>query len=287
MTEPEQPEQPDRPEQPEQPAGGWGGDAAPELAELLAGLRVPDDLSGLLDGDIGTTGLPSQTNSVQVIAAIDPQPGAPYITTVQPSDDVAVVLPYDRAVRYGMAVLAAAHRAHYMAAVLAQARDILAGRPGRYGRPLVLTAEQEENARFLLGQLLEDLPELDGEATAPLRFLPVIHRDGTPMVRVSLPPHTEPFTGWTFPEACQHAHHVLGQAIVSQLDTAYRNTVAVNFGAGEQKGRAAVDDLGNFFAHPGGEAAQMEAARFVKPAPRVPGPPPGARPAGGRKRRRR
>lgn len=263
-------------------------DFSEDLPPELAGLIVPDDLSGLLDGDIGTTDLPSQTNSVQVIATIDPGAAAPYITTVQPSDDIAIVLPYDRAVAYGMAVLAAAHRAHYAAAVLTQANDIMAGRPaargpGRGGQ----TPEQaRDNARYWLGQLLQDLPELDDTATAPLQFRPVIHRDGTPLVRVSLPPHTEAFSGWTFPEACQHAHHVLGQAVVSQLDTAYRTTVAVGFDAGEQRGRAAVNDLANYYPHADFDD-EVRPERFVKPAPKVPGPPPGARPDRAKKRRKR
>lgn len=212
-------------------------------------LVIPDDLSALLDGAIGTTDMPSQIGKrgvISVIAAIDlTATAAPYITEVQPTDDLSISLPYDKAVEYGMAVLAAAHRAHYFAAVLAQTRHIIAGRGPRTAGN---TVEVDESARLVLRDLIQDLPELDEQATAPLRFLPIIRRvDGRPMVRVSLPPHTEAITGWTFAEALHHAHAVLGQAIVSQLDTAYRTVISVTFGAGEQRGRAAVGDLGNYF----------------------------------------
>lgn len=212
-------------------------------------LVVPDDLSELLDGAIGTTEMPSQIGEngvVSVIAAIDPMPASPYITEVQPTDDVAISLPYDKAVAYGMAVLAAAHRAHYLAAVLAQAADIMGGRRGLTG--VGDTTEIHESAKLVLKELLDDLPELDDQATMPLRFVPFIRRgEGRPMVRVSLPPHTVEITEWTFAEAQNHAHAVLTQAVVSQLDTAYRTVISVNFGAGEQRGRGAVADLGNYF----------------------------------------
>lgn len=246
--------------------------------QLPDDFRVPDDLSSLLDGDDDTTALPSTTGgpngSVMVIAGIDLPPGSPYVTQVMPSDDVVIQLPAEQAVAYGMAVLEVAHRAHYLAAVLAQARAVMNGR-GK--RPPI--GEAEENARFLLKQLIEDLPELDDTATAPLRFVPTIHsRSHRALIRVSLPPHDTPFSGWSFDDACTHAMAVLGQSVVSRLDTAYRNTIAVRFDAGEQSGRAAVHDLGNFFQHHDPLASSR---------PRVPGPPPGARPAGGKKKRRR
>lgn len=227
------------------PAGGRPDFPSPLPDDLV----VPDDLSTLLDGAIGTTDMPSQIGEngvVAVIAAIDLMPAAPYITEVQPTDDVAISLPYSRAVEYGMAVLAAAHRAHYLAAVLAQANDILGGRrgPTAVGDP----AEIGETALLVVKELIEDLPDLDQQATAPMRFVPFVRRsDGRPMVRVSLPPHTEAIAVWTFAETLDHAYAVLTQSVVSQLDTAYRTVIAVNFDAGEQRGRAAVNDLGNYF----------------------------------------
>lgn len=246
---------------------------------------VPDDLSGLLDGAVGTTDLPSQIGEhgvVSVLAAIDPMPAAPYITEVQPSDDMSISLPYDQAVAYGMAVLAAAHRANYIAAVLAQARDIMGGRRGRAG--IGDSAEVDETAKLIMRELLQDLPELDDSATAPLRFLPFIHHDGRPMVRVSLPPHTQAITGWSFLEALDHAHAVLGQAIVSQLDTAYRTVMSVGFDVGEQRGRATVADLGNYFWHrpdPAGFGDPTDGREQVRPAPRK------ARASGKGKKRKR
>jgi hypothetical protein len=250
-------------------------------------LVVPDDLSGLLDGAIGTTDMPSQIGEhgvVSVIAAIDPMPAAPYITEVQPTDDIAISLPYDKAVAYGMTVLAAAHRAHYLAAVLAQITDVMGG---RRGRPSVGDAsETDETVRLVVKNLMDDLPDLDDQATAPLRFAPFIRRsDGRPMVRVSVPPHTEAITGWTFAETLDHAHAVLAQAVVSQLDTAYRTVISVTFESGEQRGRAAVHDLGNYFwdkPNPGGYGDPTDLpAAGRRPDPRK------ARPTGKGKGRRR
>lgn len=249
--------------------------------ELPEEFVVPDDLSALLDGDGDVGALPSEVGehgAVQVVATIDLlTPGAPYVPEVQPIDDVTISLPGDKAIAYGMAVLAAAHRAHYFAAVLAQAQALM----GRSADPMA-RLEAAENARVILTALVEDLPELDEEVTAPLRFRPVVKKDGTGAVRVSLPPHTEPLSGWSFEEACSHAHAVLDQAVVSHLDTAYRNVISVTFGAGEQRGRAAVGTLTGYFqVRPSGVGE-----RFVKEPPRVPGPPPGARPAGKKRRRR-
>jgi len=248
------------------------------------GWDVPDDLSGLLDGDTGTTDLPSQSNSVEVIATVDllADGAAPYITTVQPTDDVSIVLPYDKAVGYGMAVLAAAYRSEYLAAVNAQARDIVGGRRGR--RPADPDpAELDEIATLIGATLREDLPELDRQATDPLLFLPVWRRaDRRPMVRVSLPPHTEPLTVWTVPEALDHGHAVLAQAVMSQLDTAYRTCIAVTFDVGEQRGRAAVADLANYYWDKPGEP-------YSDPTEDGPRPPDArrARPTGKGKRRKR
>lgn len=274
------------------------GDRPDDASPLPDDLVVPDDLSDLFDGTIGTTDMPSQIGeqgAVSVIAGIDPMPASPYITEVQPTDDVAISLPHDKAVAYAMAVLAAAYRAHYLAAVLAQATDIVGGRRGRPGPDD--PRETSATARLVVRELLEDLPDLDEEATAPLRFLPFVRRsDGRPMVRVSLPPHTESITGWTVDETLHHGHAVLTQAVVSQLDTAYRTVISVNFGAGEQRGRAAVQDLGNYFwtepGQPGssGPADVLEARRQlvmgVVDGPRPPDPR-RARPTGKGRRRKR
>lgn len=263
-------------------------DRPDDTSPLPDDLVVPDDLSTLLDGAIGTTDMPSQIGEhgvVSVIAAIDPMPAAPYITEVQPTDDVAISLPYDKAVSYGMAALAAAHRAHYLAAVLAQAAAIMGGRRGRPG--VGDPTEIDETARLVVKNLMEDLPDLDEQATAPLRFVPFIRRvDGRPMVRVSLPPHTEAITGWTFAQTLDHGHAVLAQAVVSQLDTAYRTVISVSFGAGEQRGRAAVHDLGNYFWDKptrGGysDPTDTPEARLRRPDPRK------ARPKGKGKSRKR
>lgn len=238
---------------------------------------VPDDLSSLLDGDLGTTPLPSQSGedgqgAIAVIPGIDILPGSPYIAQVQASDDVVIELPYDRAVAYAMAVLNAAHRAHYLAAVTAQSWHVVTKHKEH--------EEAEEHVRVMLSELIKDLPELDDSDTAPLRFRPGIRKSGKPAIRVTLPPHTEALTVWEFAETCEHAHHVLDAALVSNLDTAYRNDLTVNFQLDEQTARAAVEDLANYYDN----LHYAKAAPPVKVRPPTPGPKP---PGNSKKRRKR
>lgn len=241
--------------------------------------QVPDDLSGLLDGTAGLDTLsPEATNKIWVVGDVGILDGMPYVCTVQVTDDVTIPLLRDAAQAYAWTVVQTAHRAHYMAAVFAQMKAVMGAGP--HGE------SPEQMAMVALRQLMEDLPDIDQVATAPLRFLPVMTRDGMPKVRVSLPPHGEAqiVTGWTFDEALGHGVNVLSVAAVCDLDSAWRTVVARGFGAGEQRGRAAVVDLANFYPGepvrvPGGPASVRT----------VTGPRPGQRPAGngkGRKRRR-
>jgi hypothetical protein len=259
---------------------GGGRVVDDQLPDLPEGFVIPDDMSGWLDDDDGATLTPSQSGSVQVVGDIDPDPGSPYVCTVQPSDDVSIRLPRDQAVAYGMHVLAVAHRAHYIAAVFAQMRAVMA----RYG---VHEAEADSAAKYAVHQLVEDLPDLDDAATAPLQFRPVLTREGAPLVRVSLPPHTEPLTGWSFAETCEHAHHVLQVPLVCDLDTAYLSVIGKFFRAGEARGRAAVADLARFYEQPGTLSAAQPGKRFVVPEPKIAGPAPGVRPALRKPRKRR
>lgn len=205
------------------------------------GWTVPDDLSSIMrDDDL----MPSQTDSIQVIGGIDLPDGSPYVCQVLPSDDVAIHLPRDRAIAYAMTVLTAANQAMYFTGVRAQMRDVLTGR----GRSPA-TGDDAANVEWFVQQLVEDLPEPDHEATAPLRFLPGTRRStGEAVVGVSLPPHTSDhiITGWSPAAARQHALHVLDVAVVCDLDTAYRTAIAKGLESGEQRGRAVVHDLGNY-----------------------------------------
>lgn len=251
------------------------------------GFRVPDDLSGLLDGTEGldVTQTPGGSGgSVWVTGEPGILDGSPYVCTVQVTDDVSIPLLREQAGRYAWHVIQAAHRAHYMAAVFAQMREVMT-RNGA-GRDMPDGESPQSLALLVLRQITDDLPDLDESDTAPLRFMPVLRKDGQPMVRVSLPPHDEPLTGWDFVEARQHALQVLDVAAVSDLDTVYRTVVARTFDAGEGTGRGAVADLANYYPTPPQDTDLDPRQRFVKPAPKVPGPPPGARPAGGKKRRR-
>jgi hypothetical protein len=254
-----------------------------DLPELPDDFTVPDDLGAFLDAADRSDPTPSQQGAVQVITGIDPQPGAPYICEVRPTDDVAISLPRDKALAYAMAVLVAAEQAEYYAAVVAQWRDIISGSRRPRGRDAEPTGP-DDNAVYLARQLATDQPEDDHAATAPLRFEATLNRHtGAAVVRVGLAGQREPLTGWTPAQAREHAGFVLSGAIVADLDTAYRTMMAGTVGAGEQRARAVVDDLGRY--RDGGGSGGGESAGVPAP-PRVPGPPPGARPAGRRRKRR-
>lgn len=82
-----------------------------------------------------------------------------YTLTVHAGDDLAFVLDRDRAVRYALTVLTAAHYADYEAAVWAQMN----------------TAGLDQDSTLLaLAAMREKRRPLDHEATAPLRFEPIL-----------------------------------------------------------------------------------------------------------------
>lgn len=273
-------------------------DALPEfeLPGMPAGLFIPDDPAALFRGaDEESAPLPSETRSVQVITAVDQDPGAPYVCEVQPADDVAIRLPTDRAAAYAAVVLGYAMRALYLHGVYAQVRDIMSGR-GRWSPG----DDAHQAALDLIGDMLRELPDFDDAATAPLRFAPRLRaRDGEAAIAVSLGDNDAVpaakrgahVTLWTPFEARQHARHVLETAHAADLDNAYRRFAVGTLGQPEWRARAMVADLGKYLPHEPDIAELAERAgrapRYVKPAPTVAGPPPGARPAGGKKRRKR
>lgn len=261
-----------------------------ELPDPLDGLQVPDDIGALLDDDDRDRDqLPSESGSIQVVTGVDPLlPGAPYICEVRPTDDVALQLPRDRAAAYALAVMTAANQAAYLAAVVDQMAQVLSKR----GRGPV-TSDIMDNALWVARQLQDDLPEPDPAATAPLLFHAMRQRStGAAIVRVQLDRGSEvrTLTDWSPADALHHARAVLDVAVMADLDTAYRNLTAKQFGTGEQIGRAIVHELGDYLRRhrPADASPEPEPEPARRPrVPRVPGPPPGARPAGGKAKKRR
>lgn len=222
---------------------------------------VPDTPGVWLDGDEGTTALPSDIDAISVVGGIDLAPGSPYVPEVQVTDDVVIRLAGDAAVRYALAVLAVAYRSQYVVGVFNQMSDVMRGR----GRSASQHPPDEvaAMAKTVVYDLLKTLPELDEEATAPLLLQPVQHKLGQPMVRVSLPPHDEPLTSWTVAEATNHAHNVLAQVAVCPLDTAYRDLGAELGDQDDNRGRAMVHDLANYL--PGASAGFEDPAHPAHP----------------------
>lgn len=132
-------------------------------------------------------------------------PEGTYVVTVNPTEDVAVTLDRDRAVRYGLTVLAAAQYAEYEAAVFAQMH---AAGLGAMAAGAALTVLREQRR------------PLDHEATAPLFFEPILSASSRRgIVRMLLDgqqiAQLEPAV------AAEHASVVLAVSAVGELDGLY------------------------------------------------------------------
>lgn len=153
-----------------------------------------------------------------------------YVTAVQVGPDTTIVLDRDRAVRYGMTVITAVQYAEYDAAVFAQAKD---------------TGMDDRTAAQMVMDLRADRPPLDDDATAPLRFDPILaFKTKEAAVHVSL--QGELFSQWTAADANGHAMHVLQVASAVDLDGAYRRYLFGTVGLDAARAAMLVDDLGHY-----------------------------------------
>lgn len=248
-----------------------------DLPELPDDLHIPDHIGSITDHDDDL--MPSQTSSVQVISGIDIPAGSPYVCEVRPTDDVAISLTRDKALAYAAAVWTAAIQAVYFAGIRAQLRDVMNSRGRRPG-----DQSAQDLAEWATQQFTLDVPAADPAATAPMTFQPA-HRisSNDPMVQVAV--NGETLDRWTPTQALHHARCVMNVAVAADLDTTYRNFAAVGLRAGEQRARAMVRDLGHYLP-------RLDAQPDTTPEPviirtPVPGPRPGAKPAAGRRHRRR
>ena len=132
--------------------------------------------------------------------------------------------------RYGHAVLAAAERADYDAAVLRQLTD------------KGITAD---DAAAVIADLRRDRPPLDDTATAPLRFVPgVAQRDGRGFITLEL--DGAGIGQLDIDEARSHALHALGAGIAADLDAGYHHALRGIIGLDDHAARAAVADLAEY-----------------------------------------
>lgn len=158
--------------------------------------------------------------------------GSAYVVTLEATDDVAVALDPDRALRYARGVLDAAHRAAYDAAVLRQMKSKL---------KLDL-----ETASQLVADLRKDRPSLDPDATEPLVLEPGVSAfTGEPFLTVGLRGKQDKLGQWSFGDAREHALHVLESLAVAELDSGYFRALVGQVGIEAPRARNVVDDLAN------------------------------------------
>lgn len=155
--------------------------------------------------------------------------GSAYVVTAEFSDDRAKTLTPEVALRYGSAVLAAAQRAEYDAAV---------------ARQLTRIGSDLDAALQIVTDLRNDRPPLDDEATAPLALDPGVNKRLAPFLVVKI--DGEAVGQWTVGAAREHASHVLEAVAAADLDSNYYRALTGIVGLDEGRARAVVGDLGQY-----------------------------------------
>lgn len=164
-----------------------------------------------------------------VTSELNPDGSTGYIVTVSASDDIALSLKADAAVRYVATVTRAGVIARHDAAVI---RQMI--------RRLGLSAY---DAAMTVKDLRADREPLNDAATVPLIFTPIV--SGT-----SFEPYVHVHAGeiaisqWTPQDCFQHAGHVLEALAGVDLDSAYYRYLTTTIGTDPARARAAVNDLG-------------------------------------------
>lgn len=153
-----------------------------------------------------------------------------YVVTLEASDDVAVTLTPDRALKHAQGILAAAHRAAYDAAVGRQMTE-------RFGLAM-------EQAMELVAMLRADRPPLDIADTAPLYLEPGVNKDLKPFLTLYI--NGEAVGQWDVDQAEQHAIWVLSMVGAADLDSAYHRMLVGQLEIDESQARQAIGDLANF-----------------------------------------
>lgn len=154
--------------------------------------------------------------------------GSAYVVTLEASDDVAVTLDPDRALRYAWGVLDAAHRAAYDAAVMRQLGSLTS----------------QEAAGQIVKELRDDRPSLDSQVTKPMSFEPGVSVfTGEPFLVVII--NGKRVGQWSFDDAREHALAVLENVAVADLDGAYYRALVGSVGLDEPRARNVVADIAN------------------------------------------
>lgn len=158
----------------------------------------------------------------------DVAPDGTYVTTVQASSDLAVVLDRKRALDYAMTVYTAVAYAEYDAAVYQQMMSLGVG---------------QQAAAQCIADLRADRAPLDDAATEPLRFVPLVTAaKQEPALYVEV--NGRRISQWTPADARQHAGHVLDICAAVDLDAAYHRYLRGPLGLDDGRARAVVGALG-------------------------------------------
>ena len=162
-----------------------------------------------------------------IVVRSDVAPDGTYVVAIEVGPDESWMLDRHQIRAHGIAVLEAAARAEYDAAVFAQ----------------LSTLSVDQRA---IGQVLTDLraerPPLDTAATAPLELEPgVSHRDHRGFLTLKL--HGDPLGQWELDDARRHALACLEVQAAVDLDAIYRTTLVGIVGLDDARARAVVGAL--------------------------------------------
>lgn len=153
--------------------------------------------------------------------------GSTYVVTIEASEDRAVTLTPDRALRHASEVLSTVARAEYDAAVFAQMSALGNLEPEAVGQ--------------LILDLRRDRPNLDPEATQPLRLEPGVNASGKPFLALYL--DDRQVGQWGPADARRHALGVIEAVHAADLDSGYYRALTGLVGLEEPRARNVIDDL--------------------------------------------
>lgn len=174
--------------------------------------------------------MPDQAEIGQLLVTTDFRPDGRYVVVLSAGADRSWTLRPKAAVRYGMAVLAAAHVADYEQAVYHQLTAL-----DGIGSDESLAAVAEFRSRRP--------PAVNHSDTAPLRFSPGLNQRGEGFIRLDL--DEKPIGQLTPSEARSHGSAVHEGAVVAQLDTAFYATLTNAVALDSERARAVVGNIGN------------------------------------------
>lgn len=165
-----------------------------------------------------------ETGVVWVESVLDP--GEPFRIKLHVGER-SWTLGRDRAVRYALAVLQAAHYADHDAATLR----------------LMLTtgADQERAMRLITDDLRPDREQLDAAALAPLGLDIGVTQAGAPFLLLLL--DDQPLGHWEVEAAVEHATTVLGAMFSTGLDAALHQALVAQVGLDTGRARNVVGSL--------------------------------------------